>query len=85
MFDCALFDIDGVLVDIRKSYNEAIKKTVEFVLGRADVFFADARVFCQLPVKIAELVQRVFAQVRAICSLGRDFRNKLAVKCKILV
>lgn len=30
--DCALFDIDGVLVDIRKSYNEAIKKTVEFVL-----------------------------------------------------
>lgn len=36
-FDCALFDIDGVLVDIRKSYNEAIKKTVEFVLGRAGV------------------------------------------------
>ena len=37
MFDCALFDIDGVLIDIRKSYNEAIKKTVEFVLGRAGV------------------------------------------------
>jgi phosphoglycolate phosphatase-like HAD superfamily hydrolase len=36
-FDCALFDIDGVLVDIRKSYDEAIKKTVEFVLGRAGV------------------------------------------------
>lgn len=34
-FDCALFDIDGVLVDIRKSYNEAIKKTVEFVLEEA--------------------------------------------------
>jgi HAD superfamily hydrolase (TIGR01549 family) len=34
-FDCALFDIDGVLVDIRKSYNEAIKKTVEFVLEKA--------------------------------------------------
>ena len=33
--DCALFDIDGVLVDIRKSYNEAIKKTVEFVLEQA--------------------------------------------------
>jgi phosphoglycolate phosphatase-like HAD superfamily hydrolase len=31
-FDCALFDVDGVLVDIRKSYNEAIKKAVEFVL-----------------------------------------------------
>ncbi len=30
--DCALFDIDGVLVDIRRSYNEAIKKTVELVL-----------------------------------------------------
>ncbi len=39
MYDCALFDIDGVLVDIRKSYNAAIKKTVEFMLkhttGRA--------------------------------------------------
>lgn len=32
MKDCALFDIDGVLVDIRGSYNEAIRKTVEFVL-----------------------------------------------------
>lgn len=32
MFDCALFDIDGVLVDIRKSYNSAIKKTVEHML-----------------------------------------------------
>jgi phosphoglycolate phosphatase-like HAD superfamily hydrolase len=30
--DCALFDIDGVLVDIRRSYNDAIKRTVEFVL-----------------------------------------------------
>ncbi len=33
-FDCALFDIDGVLVDIRRSYNEAIKKTVDFVLKK---------------------------------------------------
>jgi HAD superfamily hydrolase (TIGR01549 family) len=33
--DCALFDIDGVLVDIRRSYNGAIKKTVEFVLAQA--------------------------------------------------
>lgn len=32
MFDCALFDIDGVLVDIRRSYNAAIKKTVEHML-----------------------------------------------------
>ncbi|WP_148681539.1 HAD family hydrolase [Candidatus Nitrososphaera gargensis] len=31
-FDCVLFDIDGVLVDIRKSYNAAIKKTVEYML-----------------------------------------------------
>jgi phosphoglycolate phosphatase-like HAD superfamily hydrolase len=30
-----LFDIDGVLVDIRRSYNEAIKKTVDFVLAQA--------------------------------------------------
>ncbi len=34
MYHCALFDIDGVLVDIRKSYNAAIKKTVEFVLNQ---------------------------------------------------
>ncbi len=32
MYDCALFDVDGVLVDVRKSYNAAIKKTVEFML-----------------------------------------------------
>ena len=32
MYDCVLFDIDGVLVDIRKSYNAAIKETVEYVL-----------------------------------------------------
>lgn len=32
MADCALFDIDGVLVDVRRSYNEAVKKTVDFVL-----------------------------------------------------
>lgn len=32
MYDCALFDIDGVLVDIRKSYNAAIKNTVEYML-----------------------------------------------------
>lgn len=32
MYDCILFDIDGVLVDIRKSYNAAIKETVKYVL-----------------------------------------------------
>jgi phosphoglycolate phosphatase-like HAD superfamily hydrolase len=30
--DCALFDVDGVIVDIRKSYDCAIKKTVDFVI-----------------------------------------------------
>ena len=30
--ECALFDIDGVLVDVRKSYYLAIKKTVEFIM-----------------------------------------------------
>ena len=30
--ECALFDIDGVLVDVRKSYHLAIKKTVEFIM-----------------------------------------------------
>ena len=29
--DCALFDVDGVLVDVRNSYNLAIKNTVEFI------------------------------------------------------
>jgi phosphoglycolate phosphatase-like HAD superfamily hydrolase len=29
---CILFDIDGVLVDIRKSYNIVIKRTVDFIL-----------------------------------------------------
>jgi HAD superfamily phosphatase len=28
--ECALFDVDGVLVDVRNSYNLAIKSTVEF-------------------------------------------------------
>src|SRR5215213_6521740 len=30
---CILFDIDGVLIDIRKSYNIVIKKTVDFILN----------------------------------------------------
>lgn len=30
--ECVLFDVDGCLVDIRKSYNTAIKKTVDFAL-----------------------------------------------------
>ena len=29
-----IFDIDGVLIDVSQSYNLAIKKTVEFFLGR---------------------------------------------------
>ncbi len=32
-FECVLFDVDGCLVDIRKSYNAAIKKTVDFILN----------------------------------------------------
>jgi HAD superfamily phosphatase len=32
---CILFDIDGVLVDIRKSYNIVIKKTIDFILKYA--------------------------------------------------
>src|SRR5918911_3446024 len=30
--DCVLFDVDGVLIDTRKSYNTAISKTVDFVI-----------------------------------------------------
>ena len=32
--ECALFDIDGVLIDVRRSYNLAIKHTVDFVVKR---------------------------------------------------
>ncbi|HYA84063.1 MAG TPA: HAD family hydrolase [Candidatus Bathyarchaeia archaeon] len=28
--ECVIFDVDGCLVDVRKSYNTAIKKTVDF-------------------------------------------------------
>ena len=31
--DCIIFDIDGVLIDVRKSYNETIKNTIQFVVG----------------------------------------------------
>jgi phosphoglycolate phosphatase-like HAD superfamily hydrolase len=31
--DYIIFDIDGVLIDVKKSYNEAIKNTVQFVVG----------------------------------------------------
>ena len=30
---CIIFDIDGVLIDTHKSYNEAIKKTVQYVVS----------------------------------------------------
>jgi HAD superfamily phosphatase len=30
--ECVLLDVDGCLIDIRKSYNTAIKKTVDFTL-----------------------------------------------------
>ena len=30
--DYIIFDIDGVLIDVKKSYNEAIKNTVQFVV-----------------------------------------------------
>ncbi len=30
---CIIFDIDGVLIDVTKSYNETIKNTIQFVVG----------------------------------------------------
>lgn len=33
-FDSIIFDLDGVLVDVNKSYRQAIKMTVEYVLER---------------------------------------------------
>lgn len=34
---CIIFDIDGVLIDTKKSYNETIKKTVQFILQTENV------------------------------------------------
>ena len=31
--DCIIFDVDGVLIDVRKSYNLAIKSTVGFIIN----------------------------------------------------
>jgi len=31
---CIVFDIDGVLIDTRKSYNESIKQTVQYMVKR---------------------------------------------------
>ena len=31
---CIIFDIDGVLIDTRKSYNESIKQTVQYMVKR---------------------------------------------------
>ena len=33
---CIIFDIDGVLIDTRKSYNKTIKKTVEYLVQYID-------------------------------------------------
>lgn len=33
---CLIFDIDGVLIDTRKSYNKTIKKTVEYLVKYID-------------------------------------------------
>ncbi len=33
---CIIFDIDGVLIDTRKSYNKTIKKTVEYLVKYID-------------------------------------------------
>lgn len=32
--ECIIFDVDGVLIDTKLSYNKAIRKTVEFVLRK---------------------------------------------------
>ena len=33
-FDSVIFDCDGVLIDVRPSYNVAIKRSVAYILGR---------------------------------------------------
>ena len=39
---CIIFDIDGVLIDTRKSYNKTIKKTVEYLLKYIDLNIRNA-------------------------------------------
>ena len=39
---CIIFDIDGVLIDTRKSYNKTIKKTVEYLLKYIDLNIENA-------------------------------------------
>ncbi|HXG06737.1 MAG TPA: HAD family hydrolase [Nitrososphaera sp.] len=56
MYDCALFDIDGVLVDVRKSYNAAIKKTVEYVLRSITGWQSSSSFSVSSPVSYRNLV-----------------------------
>ena len=32
-YDAIIFDIDGVLIDVTNSYNQTIKKTIEYILS----------------------------------------------------
>jgi HAD superfamily phosphatase len=40
---CIIFDIDGVLIDTRKSYNRTIKKTVEYLVKYMDPTIKNGR------------------------------------------
>jgi HAD superfamily phosphatase len=52
-YEAIIFDIDGVLVDVRRSYNEAIIKTVQLILKESyDIKIADKFPFENLISKL---------------------------------
>lgn len=93
-YDCILFDIDGVLVDIRKSYNAAIKETVEYVLKFITGNSFQALVTDQIILKFRQCggfnndIDTSYAIILAILanppknlSQGREFLAKVAENC----
>jgi HAD superfamily phosphatase len=94
MYDCILFDIDGVLVDIRKSYNAAIKETVEYVLKFITGNSFRALVTDQIILKFRQsggfnndidtsyaIILAILANPPKNISQGRKFLAKIAENC----
>jgi hypothetical protein len=87
-------DIDGVLVDIRKSYNAAIKETVEYVLKFITGNSFQALVTDQIILKFRQsggfnndidtsyaIILAILANPPKNLSQGREFLAKVAENC----